>query len=479
MTIDKRIEPQELSQHSSRQSCWLAIHGTVWDVTCFIDKHPGGANMILSNTGKDATPAYEDFHSPELIEQTLGSDAKRGLLRPETIVEKAQRDGIEDKKISSKVNQPSLRAMISLADFEKMASIHMSPMAWAYVTSGADDEISCLENARAYSKVFLRPRVLRDVQTVDCSTTILGQKSSLPFYTSPVGLGKMVHPDGECAIASAVGKEGIIQVVNTVSSMPIEQIMESRVNTEQPIFWQLYADRDLNKSVAFVRRVEQAGVKAIWLTVDSPVVGKRERDERATASGADTETMEEIVGNDKATGLATTNTGFINAGIDWSIVDWLRRITTLPIVVKGIQCYEDAAIAFERKVDGIVLSNHGGRSQDTSQPPLLTLLEINRFAPHVLGKHMEIFVDGGIRRGTDIIKALALGATAVGIGRPTLFSMAGGFGSYGVRRMIQILRRELQINMAMIGARDFGGLDASMLNTRQLEYMLSSGYCKL
>ena len=151
----------------------------------------------------------------------------------------------------------------------------------------------------------------------------------------------------------------------------------------------------------------------------------------------------------------------------------------MPIVVKGIQCYEDAAIAFERKVDGIVLSNHGGRSQDTSQPPLLTLLEINRFAPHVLGKHMEIFVDGGIRRGTDIIKALALGATAVGIGRPTLFSMAGGFGSYGVRRMIQILRRELQINMAMIGARDFGGLDASMLNTRQLEYMLSSGYCKL
>jgi L-lactate dehydrogenase (cytochrome) len=477
--MSSQIEPQELSQHASRQSCWIAIHGTAWDVTTFIDKHPGGASLILSQSGKDATSAYEDFHSPELVEQTLGLDAKRGSLRPETAAEKLRRDVLQDKKIPSQAKQPSLRAMISLADFQKMASVHMSPTAWAYVISGADDEISCRENARAYSKVFLRPRVLRDVQTVNCSTTILGQKSSLPFYTSPVGLGKMVHPDGECAIASAVGKEGIIQVVNTVSSMPIEQIMESRLNAEQPVFWQLYADRDLNKSVAFVKRVERAGVKAIWLTVDSPVVGKRERDERMTSSGDVVETMEEVVGNDKATGLAATNTGFINAGIDWSIVDRLKRITTLPIVIKGIQCYEDAAIAFERKVDGIVLSNHGGRSQDTAQPPLLTLLEINKFAPQILGKHMEVFVDGGARRGTDIVKALALGATAVGIGRPVLFSMAGGFGSYGVRRMIQILRRELQINMAMIGARNIGELDSSMLNTRQLEHMLSSDSCKL
>ena len=473
------IEPQELSKHVSRQSCWLAINSTVWDVTDFIDKHPGGASLILSNSGKDATSVYENFHSPELVEQTLSSDAKRGLLRPETTAEKIQRDQVQTKEVAIKAKQPSLRAMVSLADFEKMASVHMSPTAWAYVASGADDEISCRENAKAYSKIFLRPRVLRDVQAVDCSTTILGQKSSLPIYTSPVGFGKMAHPDGECAIASGVGKEGVIQVVNTVSSMPIEQIMQSRVDTEQPVFWQLYADRDLEKSVAFVRRVERTGVKAIWLTVDSPVVGKRERDERSAASSNVIETMDEIVGSEKATGLAAANTGFINAGIDWSIVDWLRSITKLPIVIKGIQCHEDAAMAFEHKVDGIVLSNHGGRSQDTAQPPLLTLLEINKFAPQILGKNMEVFVDGGVRRGTDIIKALALGATAVGIGRPTLFSMAGGFGSYGVRRMIQILRREVQINMAMVGARKVGELDSSMLNTRQLEHMLSMGCCKL
>lgn len=157
----------------------------------------------------------------------------------------------------------------------------MTPTAWAYVSSGADDELSMRENTRAYRKIFLRGRILRKVGTVDCSTTILGHRSALPVYTSPVGLAKLVHPAGECAIAAAVGKEGCIQVVNTVSSMPIEDIMDARTAKNQIIFWQLYADKDLQKSKAFIRRVERAGVSAIWLTVDSPVVGNRERDERS------------------------------------------------------------------------------------------------------------------------------------------------------------------------------------------------------
>lgn len=475
----RSIESQELARHASRQSCWLAIHGIVWNMTSFVDSHPGGPALILGQGGKDATSAYEDFHAPELVEETLGADAKMGTLDLESSANEVSTNDLEENVVQKTVITPSLRAMVSLADFESMASTCMTPAAWAYVVSGADDEISCRENAKAYNRVFLRPRVLRDVQGIDCSTIILGQKSSLPFYTSPVGLGKLVHPDGECAIALGAGMEGIIQVVNTVSSMPIERIMKSRVDSEQPVFWQLYADRDLDKSAAFVRRVQNAGVKAIWLTVDSPVVGKRERDERLMGSGDTGETMQEIVDSAGSGGLAAANTGFINAGIDWDIVEWLRGITGLPIVIKGIQCYEDAILAFKHGVDGIVLSNHGGRSQDTAQPPLLTLLEINKFAPQILGKNMQVFVDGGIRRGTDIIKALALGATAVGIGRPTLFSMAGGFGSYGVRRMIQILRRELQINMAMIGARRIGDLDSSMLNTRRLEHLLSQGSCKL
>ncbi|KAG9583810.1 L-lactate dehydrogenase, partial [Aureobasidium melanogenum] len=365
----------------------------------------------------------------------------------------------------------------------------MTPTAWAYVSSGADDEISMKENAKAYRKIFLRGRILRKVGRVDCSTTILGHPSALPIYTSPVGLAKLVHPSGECAIAAAVGKEGCIQVVNTVSSMPIEDIMHARASKNQIVFWQLYADKDLEKSKSFIKRVERAGVAAIWLTVDSPVVGNRERDERSKSvvdvssiyaksiqllltTQQIEEKLEEVVETTQSVGIARANTGFVNADLDWDMVDWLRKHTKLPIVIKGIQSVEDAVSAFDHKVDGIVLSNHGGRSQDTAQPPLLTLLEIDRYAPHILDKHMQIFVDGGIRRGTDIIKALALGASAVGIGRPVLYSMSGGYGEHGVRRMIQILRNELQTNMAFIGASKVEDIERNMINTRRLERIM-------
>lgn len=242
-----------------------------------VDEHPGGASLILKVAGQDATEQYDMFHSPELVEETLDADAKLGTVdaasipKPDAKPEREQQSG----------KAPPLSTMVSVNDFEAVAEKTMTPAAWAYVSSGADDEMSVRENARIYQKVFLRGRILRKVGTVDCSTEILGQKSALPIYTSPVGLAKLVHPAGECAIAAADGKEGIIQVVNTVSSMPIEAIMDARVSKDQTVFWQLYADKDLRKSEAFVRRVEATGVKAIWLTVDSPVVGNRERDERS------------------------------------------------------------------------------------------------------------------------------------------------------------------------------------------------------
>ncbi|KAH0274775.1 L-lactate dehydrogenase, partial [Aureobasidium melanogenum] len=479
------IEGAELAKHNSKHSCWLAIHGEVWDATDFLEQHPGGANLILKLAGKDASDEYELFHNPELVRDTLGSSARKGTIDISTVPKMDRKPEPESEAKRS----PPLSSMISVNDFEKVAEKTMTPTAWAYVSSGADDEISMRENAKAYRKIFLRGRILRKVGRVDCSTTILGHPSALPIYTSPVGLAKLVHPSGECGIAAAVGKEGCIQVVNTVSSMPIEDIMDARSSKNQIIFWQLYADKDLEKSKAFIKRVEKAGVAAIWLTVDSPVVGNRERDERSKSvvdvssiyakiiqllltTQQIEEKLEEVVETTQSVGIARANTGFINADLDWDMVDWLRKSTKLPIVIKGIQSVEDAVSAFDHKVDGIVLSNHGGRSQDTAQPPLLTLLEIDRYAPHILDKHMQIFVDGGIRRGTDIIKALALGATAIGIGRPVLYSMSGGYGEYGVRRMIQILRNELQTNMAFIGASRIEDIERNMINTRRLERMM-------
>ena len=357
----KTVDGRELAKHDGRASCWVAINGTVWDVTNFLDRHPGGANLILKLAGQDATEQYEAFHDAGLVEETLGDDARRGQVDAATIPKMAPKPKPQEEARKS----PPLSSMVNLHDFRKVAEEFMSPTAWAYVSSAADDEISLRENGRAYQKVFLRGRVLRKVGRVDCSTTILGYKSSLPIYTSPVGLGKLVHPLGECVIATADGKEGVIQVVNTVSSMPIESIMDARVSKDQVIFWQLYADKDLSKSKAFVERVVKTGVKAIWLTVDSPVLGKREKDERSKSVMDVEEDIAAMVETESSVGVAKQMTGFINPDLDWDTVAWLREVTHLPIVIKGIQSVEDAVTAHEHGVDGIVLSNHGGRSQDT------------------------------------------------------------------------------------------------------------------
>ncbi|GAB7353837.1 hypothetical protein MBLNU459_g4206t1 [Dothideomycetes sp. NU459] len=462
----KVVREEELGRNNTRGSCWIAVRGIVWDVTNFVGKHPGGANLILKVAGQDATEEYEEVHSEELIEETLTPQCRLGRLDPTTTPnsKKSESDAQNQSGI------PPLSALINLNDFEMIARQTMKPTTWAYVSSGADDEISKTENRNAYSKVFLRGRVLKNVGTIDPSTKILGHRCSIPVYGSPVGLGKLVHPNGECEIASALGKEGLIQVVNTVSSMPIEAIMASRASPDQPVFWQLYLDKDLTKSEAFLKRVEKAGVQAIWLTVDSPVVGKREADDR---SKAQTHIFDSIDVPTTSGGIAKAATSFINPSADWSIIKWLRSVTKLPIVIKGIQCVEDAVLAYFEGVEGIVLSNHGGRSQDTAQPPLVTLMEINRYAPHLLESNMEIFVDGGIRRGTDILKALALGATAVGIGRPVLHGMSAGYGESGIRRTIQILRDELQTNMAFVGATNVRELSRDILNTRKLEKLMT------
>ncbi len=178
--------------------------------------------------------------------------------------------------------------MISVNDFESVAEQYLTPQGWAYYASGADDEISKNEAARAFRKLTLRPRIFRNVDTVDTRTTILGKPSSLPVYVSPSGLAKYAHPNAECNFASGAGKEGIIQVIPTSTSMSTEKIIGARVSEEQPVFFQLYLNRDMAKAEALIRRVEKLGVSAIWLTVDSPVLGKRERDDRLKAQEVST-----------------------------------------------------------------------------------------------------------------------------------------------------------------------------------------------
>ncbi|KAJ5102491.1 hypothetical protein N7532_003020 [Penicillium argentinense] len=457
----------QIQQHNSRQSCWVVIHGAVYDVTEFLDEHPGGAKVILRCAGRDATSDFDSVHSPELLAEALPESALRGHINAAELAECAEAKS--ETKTSNHPSQtenngpPPLNTLINLHDFEQVAQRYLTPNAWAYYASAADDEISKRNNAKAYHKVSLRPRILKSVHSVDTATSILGHRVALPVYMSPVGIAKYAHPDGECALAAAAGKEGLAQVLANGSSMSVEKVRASRVTEDQPLFFQLYVNRDISKSVEAVKRAVQAGARGIWITVDSPVVGKREMDERMNLDVAATDS------NAQGEGVAKIMASSISPFIDWEILSWLRDLTDLPVVIKGVQCVEDAVLAYEHGVQGIVLSNHGGRSQDTAQSPLLTLLEIRRFAPHLLDGKMQIFIDGGIRRGTDVLKALALGATAVGLGRPFLYSLSSGYGEHGVRRMVQILRQEIEANMTFLGATSLKELRPEMLNTSRLE----------
>ena len=301
------LDGQEVSKHNSRESCWISVRGKVYDVTgasasppvCFsvqrnmliylsidfLDEHPGGAAVILKVAGADATAEYDAIHPPELIEETLPASSFKGEVDVSTLSQPKSKQPSADAQENADRNNgpPPLSSMINAHDFEAVAEKYLPANAWAYYAAGADDEYSIKDAARAYRKVSFRPRILRNVGSIDTRTKILGYDVSLPIYISAVGIAKFAHPGGECTLASAAGKEGIAQLVATRSSMSVESIMKARSRPTQPIFFQLYMHKDMKISEETIKRAIKAGVAGIWLTVDSPVTGKRERDERLKA----------------------------------------------------------------------------------------------------------------------------------------------------------------------------------------------------
>lgn len=434
-------------------------------VADFVNEHPGGPGLILKCAGKDATSLYDEVHDPNLILSTLRPDQCIGDIDPDSVSSEIQTLGNK-----ATPEYPALHSIISVADFERVAESYVSTAGWAYYASGADDEISISDARRTFRKITLRPRVLRPVEPISTTTTILGNPSSLPIYISPTGIGRYAHKDAETLISSVCGEEGLLYCMPTGS--PHEAIFGAKSHPDQKLFFQLYANRDPENTKALVRKIEALGAAAIFLTVDTPVLGKRERDDRVQAAdGADTVSP-------GAGGLAKTSSqGLLNPLLSWDDLAWLRKTTKLPMVLKGVQTVEDAVLAHAHGVDGIVLSNHGGRSLDTAQAPITTLLEIRRHAPQLLTapirNKFQVLLDGGVRRGTDVIKAVALGATAVGIGRPVLYSMCAGYGAEGLRRLIQILRTELSMNMALAGAKDIDHLVPELVNTERAENEVS------
>ena len=361
------------------------------------------------------------------------------------------------------VSSDSVTAPLNLSEYETLARARMEHTAWGYYAGGADDEVTLGENPLAWQRLRLRPRVLVDVTNTDTSTTVLGTTVAMPVLTAPCALNRLAHPDGELAVARATAQAGVIQVLSTVSSTSLEDVAAAANGTR---WFQLYCYTDREITADLVRRAEAAGYSAICLTVDLPVLGRREREIRAGFAAPDGITMKNLEPYAKdvmpeaggTTALARYVSERWDARLTWDVIPWLKSVTRLPIVAKGILTHEDARLAVGHGVDAIIVSNHGGRQLDT----VLTGAEALPEVVAAVAGRCEVLVDGGIRRGTDVVKAIALGARAVLIGRPYLWALAVD-GEAGVARVLQLLRDETGLAMALAGRRSVSEIDASLI----------------
>ena len=338
--------------------------------------------------------------------------------------------------------------LVNVFDYEKLAQTRMAPPLWDYYQGGSDDEVTMRECRAAFERIKLRPRVLVDVAGIDMQCTVLGTPVSIPMLVAPMALHCLAHPEGECATAEGAGKAGTLMIASTVSTRSLEEIAQA---ASGPLWFQLYTYPTLQVAEWLVRRAEDAGYRAIMLTVDLPAVGNREKERRHNFIIPPPPYQEaNFVGVEKEGQAWVTLT--------WESLAWLRSITSLPIVLKGILTGEDARLAVEHGMDGIVVTNHGGRQLDTAIPSIEALPEI---VEAVAGR-CEVYLDGGIRRGTDILKALALGARAVLIGRPILWGLAV-IGADGVYAVLELFRKELEVAMALSGRPTLASIDRSLV----------------
>lgn len=411
-------------------------------MTDFLDEHPAGPTAILRLAGKDATEEYDPIHPPGTLEQYLGDKNKVGKVDTAALPKKPSDAEKREQDIATSESDPPLQSLLNLDEIEALATKKISRRAWAYYYSAGDDLWSKSFNNTAYRQILLRPRVFVDCTQCDLSTSFLGNKVGLPIFVAPAAMARLAHPDGERGIARAAAKFGAMHIISNNASMTPEQIVEG-APPEQVFGWQLYVQKERSRSLAMLERIHKLGdrFKFICLTLDAPFPGKRELDEKSQFEGAFTVSAEGKGESDQRPGGGGVGQQLFwgTAGdLTWkTTLDWLAKHTHLPIVLKGVQTHEDAYLAaqYAPQVKAVLLSNHGGRALDTAPPAVHTLLEIRKYCPEVFDK-IELWVDGGIKRGTDVVKALCLGAKGVGLGRAALFGLGAG-GQAGVERVFE------------------------------------------
>ncbi|MEY3925594.1 MAG: hypothetical protein RIQ63_945 [Actinomycetota bacterium] len=357
-------------------------------------------------------------------------------------------------------------------DLRLLAKRRLPGGVFDYFDGAAEDEVTKIENSSAFANVELRPRVLVDVSSIDTSTTIMGQPVPFPIALSPTGFTRIAHPAGELAVARVAGAVNLPYTLSTLGTRSIEEV--AKVATG-PLWYQLYVWKDRGLSRELVERARDNGYKAIMLTVDTPVFGRRERDVRRGFTlppkiGLETFvdgilhpkwtwdfvrsepiTFSAVAGRKSVDGsTAVTLSDYVNSQFDptlsWKDLDWIREVSGLPLMLKGIQSVEDAKLAVELGVDAIALSNHGGRQYDGAPAPVALLPRV----VDAVGDSIEVLVDGGVRRGSDVVKACALGARAVMFGRPYLYGLGAG-GEMGVRWAIDHITSGVMRTMGLIG----------------------------
>ncbi|KAJ4356370.1 uncharacterized protein N0V89_004403 [Didymosphaeria variabile] len=408
-------------------------------MTNFLEAHPGGRSAILQQAGRDASAKFTLLHPPDAI-GTLPPEYCIGPVDLETLPAPEEHELSEDeiRQAEARQEMPPVANILLVQEFEDWAERVLSTTAWAYYRSASDEEATFHNNRDAWGRYFFRPRIMRDMSHGSTSTAFLGMPTSMPIFIAPAAMAKLGHPLGEINLTKAAGTSGIIQAISANASCSLEEMFYARLEG-QPLVFQLYLNKDRSASSALIKRVTQLGASAIILTVDVCWQSKRTLDVRGRLKEM-TETPPPIsltapVAGGKDKSVSEAIGGYQDSNLTWSDIGFVRKHTHLPIIVKGVQSVEDVQLCAEHGVEGVIISNHGGRQADYAPAPIDVLYELRELRPDLFSK-IEVMVDGGVRSGADVVKALALGAKAVGIGRPILYAN-GTHGEDGVARVLQ------------------------------------------
>jgi 4-hydroxymandelate oxidase len=355
------------------------------------------------------------------------------------------------------------RELVSVFDYEAASRTNLTRTAGDYYASGASDEITLRENHAAYDRIKLRPRVLRDISRRDLNTRVLGETISMPIMIAPTAFHCMADEEGEVATVKAAGKADTIMILSTLATRSIEEVMAEATGS---VWFQLYYYKDRNATMSLIQRAEAAGCNAIVLTVDAQIWGRRERDVKnrfRLPKGLSIKNLMQAGKGDfpketAESGLASYVSWQFDPAMSWKDVDWLCSKTELPVLLKGVLHPEDARLAVDHGAAGVIVSNHGGRQLDTVPATIEALPGI----VEAVDGRLEVLIDGGIRRGTDVLKAIALGAKAVGVGRPVIWGLAVG-GEEGASNVLQILRKEFELSMRLCGCQAVDEIDGDLI----------------